>query len=436
MISSKITPQYEAEALLLVGQGPTDKDSGVSPLRQAEIVNSKVRIGSSLDVLEGAIQRFGVDHFKLNTTVENKEFSTAFFWDFLKNVLQRFGVHRIVFDTAVTNDKVHAEGPDNQAKKSPYVQNLEMRKLVNLLRTAYNVRSEPNTDIIRLTFRHPDPIVAQEFASDLLKSFLDRHGEVYAKPGEADFIAKQTQSFEREFGRASAALAAFEQRNRIYSDDEQRNLIQKRLSDTAVSLATTRGNIAEKQAQIQSSGNQLLRLRPIIGSPAVASLIGDTLIDQQAEVRREQRDTHLPSIGSDPPLLIVKIYQNSVEGLLKSKNELSGLQALMREQEVEIKTLNNLLSENSKLSPEYSRLKRDVVIAGLNVETYARKGAEAQVNAAFDAAKFSSLKVVQAVRSSIDPVYPNKKVFIASGALCGLLLAGIIAIARRSDGAI
>lgn len=398
MASLTVTPQYEAEALLLVGQGPTDKDTGVSPLRQAEIVNSKVRIGSSLEVVEGAVQSFGVS--------------------------------RLGFGLSNSQEKEASAAKLTQSDEGSLAQKREMHKFMNSLRSMYTVRAEPNTDIIRITFRHPDSIIAQGFAGELVKSFLDRHVEIYAKPGEADFIVKQTQTFERELDRASTALAAFEQRSRIYSDEEQRNLIQKRLSDTAATLATTRGSIAEKEAQIQSVGNQLLRLRPIIGSPAVASLIGETFNDDQTGGRREQRDAKTPSLGSDPPLLLVRIYQNSVEGLLKSKGELSGLQALMREQAAEVKTLNSLLAENSKLGPEYARLKREAAIAASNVETYARKGAEAQVNAAFDAAKFSSLKVVQAARSSVYPVFPSKRIFVILGALIGLLLTCVTAVMR------
>ena len=98
------------------------------------------------------------------------------------------------------------------------------------------------------------------------------------------------------------------------SIDDERQLLLGRASDTSAALATTRGSIAEKTGQKETLAAQLRMLKPVTQSPFVSSLVttlGNVDHSERNVGGATPRPLDEPRL-SDPPLLMVRVYQDAM----------------------------------------------------------------------------------------------------------------------------
>ena len=327
------------------------------------------------------------------------------------------------------------------------------------IKSRLNVRTEPNSDIIRIAFRDPDPIVAAKFANAVAQAFLDRQIDLYRRQGAADFFQRERQRFDAELKQASDALEKFSVRTGVYSVDEQRQLLLNRQTDLASALALTRGTIAEKSGERQALAEQLRKLAPVAQSPFVSSVVNSLSSTPSSSISPPgpmSRENGL-SKGSgaratderlaDPPLLLVKVYQDSMVTLFKVNSDLTGTEDLEKQQLAEMAKVTQDLDTLSQNEQEFLALKRAVTQATFNSNTYANRVTEEQINDELNAAKLSAIKVLQKATVPLRPVFPNYILFtlvalVAGGgagvlaaflAQNGTLAAGSSRLARRTS---
>src|SRR5688572_14704858 len=78
-----------------------------------------------------------------------------------------------------------------------------------------SVRSEPLTDMIKLSFRHDSPEFSVAFLKALVQSFHERHFDLYGNGGAAAFFWDQKSHSDEVFARSSAQLVEFSVANQI-----------------------------------------------------------------------------------------------------------------------------------------------------------------------------------------------------------------------------
>src|SRR5262249_12192791 len=72
------------------------------------------------------------------------------------------------------------------------------------VRNALSVVPAPQTDFIRVFFRHRDPQIAVEFTNALVRSFTDRYFQIYSNSYAVAFFSEQKQKSEEAFAQTSA----------------------------------------------------------------------------------------------------------------------------------------------------------------------------------------------------------------------------------------
>jgi uncharacterized protein involved in exopolysaccharide biosynthesis len=304
----------------------------------------------------------------------------------------------------------------------------KVQALLPLISRGLTVTADSKAEILRISYRHPDPVIAAKFANAITQALLDRQIELYSQPGAAEFFARQHQRFEEDYKRASQELEKFSTRTQIYSASEQQQVLLKRFSDLSSALAVTRGQIADKTGERQTLADSLRSLAPVARSPYVTGLV-DSLAGGRG--RAQQANSPLNERAGDyPPLLLVRVYQESMVALFKLNYEITGAQNLKQQQELDLANLTAELNNLSKNQERYIELKRAVDQAAYNLETYAKRTIEEQINAEASAARFSSAKILQRATVPITPVSPN---FILMGLLGvgGGILSGLTAAMLR-----
>ncbi|MBR0662128.1 GumC family protein [Neoroseomonas oryzicola] len=297
-----------------------------------------------------------------------------------------------------------------------------------MLKRRISVRSEPNSNVIRIAFQDPDPVTAMLFANALAQAFMDRHLVLSSQAGAAEFFNRQRERFDEELRQASEALERFGSANGIYTVEQQRDMLLRRLNDLKAQMAANRVVIADKLGQRQALAEQLRRLAPVARSPYVSSLVDVLGGERPAGVPRTGDARSVTDRTSDPPLLLVRVYQESMVALFRLNADLAGAEGLREEQQLEHATLTADLARLSDLTQQFESLRRAVTQAGQNVEIYARRMVEEQISAELHAARFSALRVLERAGVATRPAFPNYPLVFAAAGVLSLLLGLVAAL--------
>lgn len=367
-------PVYEGSTLLIVGQTNLHQPADGAQ-RGAEFNASLARIAQSDEVIRRAAEQVGIDR-----VIANPDSAPT---SLLLTIRSRLGL-----GAAAKTD----------AAPSEYWLPRLMKQI--------NVRAEPNSDIIRIAVKHRDADVAAQLANAIAQAFVDRQIDIFSRPGAAEFFLRQKERFEDDFQKASERFEQFARSTQTYSADDQRELLLKRLNDLSLSVAHTRSSIAGKTAQRQALANQLRSLAPVARSPYVSSLV-DSLSGGERTAPASPQSKTVEERTGDPPLLLIKVYQDSMVELFKINADLANAESLLKQQTAEISKITEDLNRLSINEKDFATLKRAVTQAAANSDLYSRRMIEEQIAAESSAAKFSSVKVLQSASVPFRPVFPN-----------------------------
>jgi succinoglycan biosynthesis transport protein ExoP len=288
--------------------------------------------------------------------------------------------------------------------------------------SALSVRAEPRTNLIRISFAHGDPDIAVAFTRALVNSFFDLHAQLAANKGTTDFVEGQKQRYILDSEHASANFGEFAQANSIFDIKEQQKLLLSRRSDLLSALAGTRGSAAEKEAEVRELARQLANLK-LTKLPPIATMALDAKPDEIAP----KIDPSAPFTHGDPPLLLVRVYQDTVQLLVRTNSEVVGLKSLGVQQEAEVATVEKELNTLVGKEAKFYELQQDFDLARQNATKFAEKAVEQDLDTALAIRKVSKLRVVGEESRPTRPVFPRPVPFLAFGLLLSTTLSVALA---------
>ncbi|MBW4025095.1 MAG: hypothetical protein HIU92_18535 [Proteobacteria bacterium] len=399
-ITLRMQPIYEAKAQLVSGEGGL---RGVSPgtLRPDELPPLLSIIAQSDEVLRAAVDKVGLDQIVARAPPDKLSLR-----DRLRKNIGR--LRKIV-------------GGGHAPVEPPGVTRMDV--LLPLIRKGLSVSTDPKAAILSISYRHPNPVIATKLANAIAQAVVDRQIELYGQPGAVTFFGQEQKRLEQVFNKASERLAQFSSRTRIYADTEQQDILLKRRNQILSDLAVTRGQMAEKTGERDALANALRLLAPVARSTYVSALV-DNLADNS---KGPPMDPRLRDRTTDPPLLLIRVYQDSMASLFQFNAELMGAQSLERQQATELANVNAELDTFSQNQLKYAELKRAVDQAAYNLDALAKRSVQVQLDAEANTAQFSSVKLLQPAVIPVSPVSPNMKL-MAVLALVGGLLCGLTAV--------
>jgi uncharacterized protein involved in exopolysaccharide biosynthesis len=404
-----IPVKYEASSLLFMSSG-TGVDRSESESRETpERLLAVAQIALTNDVLARAIAQVGVS--QLRSASEDMSFVTeakAKFNDALKSILK---------------PKI----PPRLRKENE----IQLNEALTAVRSALVVKPDAKASVLILQFRHADPHTAAKFVNELGVALVNKQHELWGLGIAANFFERQKGKFDAELTSSFNALSAFSVRTGVFSVDEQRSQILQRYTQLESELATAQAMVSQKTGERQAVTEQLKKLKPVTQSAFVSGIVDD--FGAKDATRDIKTDADQRAV-STPPLLMIKVYQETIVDLFKDDAQLVGLNSRIAELRSEIHNIENELGDLSSKSGEFSLLRAAVTLAQYNVDTYGKRMAEEIANQ--DSAKFrmSTLKIVQAATPPVKPVSPSLLLTLAASLVFGVGLAGIgIAGAERKS---
>ena len=287
------------------------------------------------------------------------------------------------------------------------------------VKKALSVRTEPFTNLVEVSFQHPDPALAVAFIKALLQVFIEKHYELYSNATAVAFFLEQQRQTGDEFRHASAALTEFASSAQIFDVNEQRRLYLDRHNRIASDLAALQGTIIEKERKAAIIPSQLEQMKPINRLPQVVALTQSSN-ERRTPVLITPKESTSSRLASDPPLLLVRVYQDTIAELVKLNIDLAGMHAREAHQAAELKQVEADLVTISTKEAKFERLRQDVAEAKTRSEFFSRKAFEEQLTQDLKARKLSNVQVVQQPTVPLDPVWP-KRMILAVGILLSLM---------------
>ncbi|MFQ8432118.1 GumC family protein [Amaricoccus sp. W119] len=401
------TPKYEASTSLLVGRANSVDNEGGSPI-STEIMNSQARIAASGEVARQAIDRIGLDAFPVDPP----------------GPLSGLGGKLREWVSGLTRGSSDTPSPVADPV-SP------MDVAVMAIGRRMTVATEPNSNVLAISFTDESPRRAAEMANALASSFIDRQTELLARPGVADFFREQTRRFDDEVARRSAALHDFVEREGIYSIEEQRSLVLGRKSELEGALSATRGQLAGKEGEKAAMARQLALLQPVARSPFALGFVGTLSEGDPAD----PPTTGGPlTSGDTPPLLMIKMFQDVMASFQIADAQIGGLRQIAEQQRREIEHANAELAMLAAKQGEYDRLQRELAAATFNTETFSRRTVEEQIESDLLGAKLSNVRVIQPATIPLRASSPKAALYGGFGLAFGCVVGAALALIREMAG--
>ncbi|WP_147019814.1 GumC family protein [Methylorubrum extorquens] len=398
---------YEATALLLLadqrlGNQAANEGAEASVQRREQIINSQVYIAESFGVLHRAIQKYGT-----------------------MRLLESWGQHAEQGATGCMFPGCWASiaSPIEEKSSEDSMSDVE-RKLYLRVRGALKIQVERGTDLMRLSFRHRSPQVAADFLNDIVITFVERNVELYGNSGVASFFEDERARYEQALRNAQKDLDEFARQHKVYSVREQRNLALHNRSTLLAEIAKTTASVAEKELVAKSFARQLLEFKPLSSNASLQRLARSA--GGAANGLRGLSSQQFVQEPADPPLLLVRVFQDTVQSLVKTNAEIDGSRALGLQQSDELKKIERELSGLSMIEPEFDRLEREIAEKQRNLDLYSRRATEQRLEADFRERRFFNMRVAQAAVVPLNPVFPLPHLVFPAALLVSLTLVAAI----------
>ncbi|MCJ2104445.1 Wzz/FepE/Etk N-terminal domain-containing protein [Methylobacterium sp. E-041] len=399
----KFSPRiYEAETLLLVDRSRTPKpeensESSSSALSQDRYLKSMVKIAQGEPVIIDVL-----NHLKNKNSEDPAE-------------IVQLNKRSETFGKPVSTIVQVAD--ENQ----PFT--------VLSLQAALKVDVELNTDLLKIAFRDRDPARAAMVANQVASSLIERNMKLYSNPLSIRFFQGEKDKYKDNLSSSSTALEKFSVANQIYAVENQRKLLMSRRDRAQADLSSTQVSISRIQGELESLRVQLSSLKGKMNLPA--EIYGDA----SSATRSAKQPSASSGFGDDPPLLHVKLYQESAQKIINDNAELAGLKQSEVNQKNELQEVDQQLKKLATKSAEFSRLEREVEQNEANFALYSRKSSEAEIQNAWRTNEnLSTLQPVQIASVPVRPVFPRGSVVVPLGVLIGLLAGCAAAVLRDAVG--
>ena len=209
VVSSRLTPIYEATASIDIDRqmptGVIGQDAArMAPNDADQYLATQVKTIQSDSVLRPVVERFKIAD------------------------LERATLDRKLLPSRVQNAPV---------------------KLKNL-----KVTRPPNTYLLLISYRSPDPELAANVANAIAQSYILHTYNIRftAAAGLSSFMEKQMEELKAKMERSSAALAQFERDLSVINPEEKTSILSSRLLQLNTEFTTAQGDRVRKQAAFDS----------------------------------------------------------------------------------------------------------------------------------------------------------------------------------------
>ena len=333
-------------------------------------------------------------------------------------------------------------------------------KAIRRMSKNLKILTSKKSSIVTLSYEARDPALAKKALDDLLKIAQEEHARVNQTRGSQPF-------YETQKGKLKEQVTGLEEQLRKLKNESGLSSFEKQRELHLIHVATLEGELAKAQYGLKAAEGEaahrrqmLISLQPLVET----SQITDQQSDPKSDMRKKLYDLQLKEadlaskLTDTSPLLlqvrgqiaaakrVVDEEDRTTQKTMASNPAFGAMQQALQDRDAQVVSLKATVTDlttkiaegKSRLESlndkevEIARLQRELDLASINYKKYAENSELARINDAVEAAKISSINLLQPPSFSETPVSPDLKVGIPAAVLAGLLASiGIALLAER-----
>ncbi len=289
------------------------------------------------------------------------------------------------------------------------------------------VTRPPNTYLLLIGYRSPDPQLAADVANAIAQSYLEQTYNIRLRSSAsiATFMEKQLDELKAKMERSSEALAGFERDLNVINPEEKTNILASRLMQLNTEYTSAQAERLKKEAAFDS-------VRDGSREAALATPQGDALRkltehlndakEHFVDIQSHYGTNHPEYHRAEAKLAEVQATLDSTRQDIAKRVEIEfeesqRHEAMVKDAVSDAKTDFDRLNARSF---EYQALKREAEADKHLYEELIAKIKEAGINAGF---KNSEIRIADPARPALKPVFPNTSLNTLLALLFSTLLA-------------
>jgi len=289
------------------------------------------------------------------------------------------------------------------------------------------VTRPPNTYLLLISYRSPDPVLAANVANAIANSYLAHSYEIRIRSSASlsTFMEKQIDELKAKMEKSGMALAQFEKDLDVINPEEKTNILSARLLQLNTEYTTAQADRVSKEAAWNAMKSGSLEAAQVSSQGQDLAKLSDSLNQARqrfALVKSTYGSTHPEYRKAADELAEVQKEFDSARSNIADRIEVEYREALNREQMLQkavAETKAEWDSLNSR-SFEYQQLKREADDDKTLYDELIRKIREADINAGF---QNNNIRIADLARPALHPVFPNIKLNLILAFLFSTLLA-------------
>ena len=289
------------------------------------------------------------------------------------------------------------------------------------------VTRPPNTYLLLISYRSPDPALAANVANAIANSYLTHSYEIRIRSSASlsTFMEKQIDELKAKMEKSGMDLAQFEKDLDVINPEEKTNILSARLLQLNTEYTTAQADRVSKEAAWNAMKSGSLEAAQVSSQGQDLAKLSDSLNQARqrfALVKSTYGSTHPEYRKAADELAEVQKEFDSARGNIADRIGVEYREALNREQMLQkavAETKADWDSLNSR-SFEYQQLKREADDDKTLYDELIRKIREADINAGF---QNNNIRIADLARPPLHPVFPNIKLNLILAFLFSTLLA-------------
>jgi capsular exopolysaccharide synthesis family protein len=289
------------------------------------------------------------------------------------------------------------------------------------------VTRPPNTYLLLISYRSPDPRLAAEVSNATAQSYLEHTYDIRYRSSASlsSFMEKQLEELKAKMERSSAALVEFEKELNVINPEEKTSILSARLLQLNTEYTTAQADRVRKEAASQSVKDGSLEAAQVSTQGESLRKLAERLDEAQqkfADVKTHYGPSHPEFKKADAQFREVQRELQQASANIAQRVQVEYREAISREH-----MLQNAVAETkadfdrlNARSFEYQSLKREAEADRKLYEELLQKIKEAGINASF---QNSAIRIADLARPPVKPVFPNLELNVLLAFLLSTLFA-------------
>ncbi len=289
------------------------------------------------------------------------------------------------------------------------------------------VTRPPNTYLLNVNYRSPDPQLSADVSNAVAESYLRHIYEIrFASSASlSTYMEKQLDELKAKMERSSAVMAEFERQLNVIDPEEKTNILSSRLLQLNTDYTNAQADRVKKEAAYESVKNGSMEAAQVSVQGESLRRLSERLTDateKYADIQARFGANHPENRRAAAQIAEIEASIQAAKSKISQRVQVEFAEAvnregMMRQAVAKVKAEFDHLNARSF---EYQSAKREADADKKLYEELVRKIKEATINTSF---QNSSIRIADLARPAFLPVSPNIPLNMAGAFFCSLLLA-------------